>query len=128
MSPRVMIIDDDPDICESLKDRLEAMGYEVITAQDGRTGLALMALESKGSAVAGVFLDVQMAVMDGMEVLRILRRRHPEIPVLMMSAGSDPRLLDEALRMGAKEYLVKPLDPAHIDRICAQLFPLSRGA
>jgi CheY-like chemotaxis protein len=46
MGNRLLIIDDAPHICEGLKDRLETMGYEVITVQDGRSGLALMVLEA----------------------------------------------------------------------------------
>ena len=124
MKSRLLIIDDEPHICEGLKDRLEAMGHEVIVAHDGRTGLALMALEARGMPLNGVLLDVHMPVMDGIEVLRELRVRHPGVPVLMMSAGPDQRVLQEAVRMGARNYLLKPFDATSLKKICTQVFPL----
>lgn len=124
MKSRLLIIDDEPHICEGLKDRLEAMGHEVIVAHDGRTGLALMALEARSMPLNGVILDVHMPVMDGIEVLRELHARHPGVPVLMMSAGPDHRVLQEAVRMGARDYLLKPFDAAALKKICAKVFPL----
>jgi DNA-binding response OmpR family regulator len=124
MKNRLLIIDDEPHICEGLKDRLEAMGHEVIVAHDGRTGLALMALEARGMPLNGVLLDVHMPVMDGLEVLRELRVRHPGVPVLMMSADPDHSVLQKAVRMGARDYVLKPFDVIIFKEICAQLFPL----
>jgi DNA-binding NtrC family response regulator len=124
MKRRLLIIDDEPHICEGLKDRLEAMGHEVIVAHDGRTGLALMTLEARSMPLNGVILDVHMPVMDGIEVLRELHARHPGVPVLMMSAGPDHRVLQEAVRMGARDYLLKPFDAASLKKICAKVFPL----
>jgi DNA-binding response OmpR family regulator len=127
MKNRLLIIDDEPHICEALKDRLEAMGYEVIVAHDGRSGLSLMALEARGLPLNGVLLDVDMPVMDGIEVLRELCARHPGVPVLMMSAGSDHGVLQEALRMGARDYVLKPFEANVLKETCEQVFPL-RGA
>src|SRR5215510_14867403 len=70
---RLLIIDNEPHICESLRDRLEAMGYTVIVAHDGRTRLTLMALEAKQTPIRSVLLDLQMPVMDGIQVLRKLK-------------------------------------------------------
>ena len=127
MKNRLLIIDDEPHICEALKDRLEAMGYEVIVAHDGRSGLSLMALEARCVPLNGVLLDVHMPVMDGIEVLRELRARHPGVPVLMMSAGSDDRVLHEAVRMGARDYVLKPFEVTVLKEICEQVFPQGRA-
>jgi DNA-binding response OmpR family regulator len=124
MVRRILIIDDEPHICEALKDRLESMGYDVLIAHDGRTGLALIALEGKQVPIEGVLLDVHMPVMDGMEVLREVQSRHPGLPVLMMSAGPDRRVLDEAIRLGAKNYLMKPFDASSLKRLFEEVFPL----
>ena len=70
MGRRILIIDDNPSICDALKDRLEAMGYSVFVAHDGRTGLALMALEAKQAPIGGVVVDMHMPIMDGIQVLR----------------------------------------------------------
>jgi two-component system alkaline phosphatase synthesis response regulator PhoP len=124
MGRRLLIIDNEPHICESLKDRLEAMGYTVLVAHDGRTGLALMALEAKHAPIRGVLLDVEMPIMDGMEVLRELRSQHETVPVIMMSASADHAVLRQAVRMGAMNYFLKPFDGNHFRRLCEQIFPL----
>jgi len=125
MGPRLLIIDNEPHLCESLRDRLEAMGYTVIVAHDGRTGLALMALEAKQTPIQGVLLDLQMPVMDGIEVLRELRVQHEQVPVVMMTAEPDRRIREEALSLGAKHYILKPVDATLLTHICEQTFPLT---
>ena len=124
MGRRLLIIDNDPHICEGLKDRLEAMGYSVIVAHDGRTGLAMMALEGKDAPIGGVLLDVQMPVMDGIEVLQELQIHHKDVPVLMMSAGGDRGILEQALAMGANDYIMKPFEARSLARRCEDIFPL----
>ena len=128
MGRRLLIIDDDPHICESLRDRLEAMGYTVIVVHDGRTGLAVMAMEAKHDPIRGVLLDVQMPAMSGLDVLRELRVDFKDVPVMMMSAGGDRRILHDALLMGASHYLVKPFDATSLTSICNAIFPLNDHA
>ena len=125
MGRRLLIIDNEPHICESLRDRLEAMGYTVVVAHDGRTGLALMALEAKQTPIRGVLLDLQMPIMDGIQVLRELRVQHARVPVVMMTAEQDRRVRDEALSLGARHYIVKPVDATLFTQICQQTFPLN---
>jgi DNA-binding response OmpR family regulator len=125
MGRRLLIIDNEPHICESLRDRLEAMGYTVIVAHDGRTGLALMALEAKQTPIRGVLLDLQMPIMDGIQVLRELRVQHAQVPVVMMTAEQDRRVREEALSLGARHYIVKPVDASLFAQICEQTFPLT---
>ncbi|MGA6826956.1 response regulator [Nitrospira sp. NS4] len=125
MGRRLLIIDDDPMVCEVLKDRLEAMGYAVLVANDGRTGLALMALESKQAPIGGVLLDMHMPVMDGLQVLRELRARHGPVQVVMMTADPDHRIREEAFRLGASHYVEKPFDTTWFAQLCEQTFPLT---
>ena len=125
MGRRLLIIDDNPMICEALKDRLEAMGYTVIVAHDGRTGLALMALEAKQAPIRGVLLDLQMPIMDGIQVLRELRVLYAHVPVVMMTAEQDRSFREEALSLGARQYILKPVDASLLRQICEQNFPLT---
>lgn len=127
MPRRILIIDNEPHICESLKDRLESRGHEVIVAHDGQTALALVALETQRSPIGGVLLDVQMPVMNGMEVLRTLRARYPHLPILMMSAGGDRKILEEAVRIGASAYVLKPFDTSLLMQMCEKLFALGNN-
>ena len=125
MGRRLLIIDDNPFVCAYLKDRLEAMGYTVIVAHDGRTGLALMALEAKQAPIEGVLLDLHMPIMDGIQVLRELRIQQETVPVIMMTADPDDRRREEALSLGANHYVMKPIDPSLFAQVCQQTFPLT---
>lgn len=123
MGQRLLIIDDDLMVCEVVKDRLEAMGYAVLVANDGRTGLALMALDSKHAPIGGVLLDMHMPVMDGLHVLRELRAYHGHVPVVMMTGDPDRKTREEALRLGASHYVEKPIDMRRFAQLCEQTFP-----
>jgi two-component system alkaline phosphatase synthesis response regulator PhoP len=125
MGRRLLIIDDNPMICEALKDRLEAMGYTVIVAHDGRTGLALMALEAKQAPIMGVLLDLQMPIMNGIQVLSELQVEHQHVPVVMMTAEQDRSFREKALSLGARQYILKPVDARLLRQICEQNFPLT---
>lgn len=118
MARRIMIIDDDRLIGEAVKDRLDALGYEAIAFTDGCSALATIALESKRSPLDLVLLDLVMPGMDGMAVLRELRHRHREIPVIMMSATQERETFMEALRVGARDYVRKPLDFNALEQKC----------
>ena len=78
---RLLVVDDDPDIVMSLCDRLIEMRHTVSSASDGQA--ALMALES--DPVDLVLLDVDMPRLNGVETLRLIQKRWPELPVIMMT-------------------------------------------
>lgn len=118
----IVIIDDEPHICEALQDSLQADGYDVIVAHDGRTALALIALEAQRGPITGVILDMEMPVIDGIEVLRRLRRQYPDLPILMISAHHDRKMSDEVMRSGANAYLAKPFDRKQLVQLCGRLF------
>lgn len=125
MGRRILIIDDDPSLCDALKDRLEAMGYSVLVAHDGRTGLALMALEAKQAPIGGVVVDMHMPILDGIQVLRELRTEHEHVPVVMMTSDPNHRVREQAFTLGVRHYLVKPIDATQFVQICEQTFPLA---
>jgi DNA-binding response OmpR family regulator len=122
MARRIMIIDDDRYIGEAVKDRLDALGYDAIAFTDGCSALATIALESTRSPLDLVLLDLMMPGMNGMEVLRELRHRHREIPVIMMSATEEREEFMEALRVGARDYVNKPLDFNILAHKCRLIF------
>jgi DNA-binding response OmpR family regulator len=115
---RIMIVDDDRDICEALRDRLHASGYDVITCHDGPCALAVMTLESIRSPVHLVLLDLHLPGMDGMTVLRRLSGPDNAIPVIMMSATARPEAFWDAIGAGAVDYLQKPIDHEELCRKC----------
>jgi DNA-binding response OmpR family regulator len=103
MTKRVLIVDDDPDILDCLKDLLEPK-YEVVVAANGQE--ALDAVESTRFDL--VILDLMMPVVDGEEFAREVRARGIRVPVLVASAGQD--VARRAQRLGAVDYLTKPFD------------------
>ncbi len=92
---RILIVDDDPDIGESLPGGLSATGAEIATAKDGEEALARVALEPPDI----VLTDVRMPGLDGVELLRLLRERAPTVDVILMTAYDDmPRWWPECGR------------------------------
>lgn len=118
MRKQILVVDDDPDIRQVLQDRLESYGYLVETAADGRA--ALKKLERL--APSGVFLDIRMPGMDGLEVLGQIRDRHPSIPVVIVTAASARENVTSAIRAGAQAYLLKPFDTSQIKHVAERWF------
>ncbi|WP_404361411.1 sigma-54-dependent transcriptional regulator [Methylotuvimicrobium sp. KM1] len=112
----VLIVEDDPDLCEALSDTLELEGYRVLAAHNGTEALAKLGR----NRVKLVVSDVQMPVMDGFELLRNIHALHPGLPVLLMTAyGTVPKAV-RAMQEGAVDYLVKPFEAsALIDKVAA---------
>ena len=92
-----------------------------IAFTDGCSALATIALESDRSPLDLILLDLIMPGMDGMTVLRELRRRYKEIPVIMMSALQEREVFKEALRIGASDYVHKPLDFNILEEKCHKI-------
>lgn len=106
----ILVVDDDPDIRQVLQDRLESYGYVVETAADGRAALEKL----ERLTPRGVFLDIRMSGMDGLEVLARIRDRYPEVPVVIITAASAGEKVTSAIRAGARAYLLKPFDTAQL--------------
>lgn len=122
MRKRILVIDDDVDIRVLLWDRLEAMGFEVVTESNGPAGLSRIEREVQGLSIDGVVLDSCLPVSDGRVVFEELRARHPEIPVIVMSVAIHSSQLQKALRGGASDYLVKPFDGAMLTEKSERVF------
>lgn len=107
---RVLLIDDDTELCELLNDYLGADGFEVHAVHDGAVGLT-RALEAEHDLV---ILDVMLPGMSGFDVLRELRHRGARVPVLMLTARGDDLDRIVGLEMGADDYLAKPFNPREL--------------
>lgn len=105
----VLVVDDDDDIAQLMRDYLEADGHVVRTAHDGPTALELIARDP----VDCVLLDINMPGMSGFDVLRELRRTD-EVPVLFLSALGDDGDKLRGLGLGADDYIVKSASPSEV--------------
>jgi DNA-binding NtrC family response regulator len=102
----ILIVDDDASVRESLKMILEYDHYEVESAENGELGLQKI----DGLPVDIVLLDVKMSGMDGIEVLTKLKQKNEKLPVIMISGHGTIETAVEATKLGAFDFLSKPLD------------------
>jgi two-component system response regulator MprA len=116
---RVLVVDDDPDVRDSLRRSLRFEGYGVTTAVDGEQALISIATERPDVVV----LDLQMPVLGGLETCRRLRTQGDEIPVLMLTARDGTRDRVTGLDAGADDYLPKPFA---LEELLARLRALLR--
>ncbi|MCI0499403.1 MAG: response regulator [Planctomycetales bacterium] len=105
---KILVIDDEPNIVQTLKDRLEMNEYMVFTADNGQEGLKVARQESPDL----VLLDVIMPIMDGHEMLEQLRRQEwgRQISVIMLTARSQAQDIARARACDIEDYIIKPFD------------------
>jgi two-component system response regulator PrrA len=108
--PRVLIVEDDPDLLVVLRVNLVSAGLEPILAGDGSTAISRIEVERPDA----VLLDVMLPGMDGWQVLEQLHARGNRVPVVVCSAKKNVEDMERAEELGATAYLVKPFD---IDRL-----------
>ncbi|HVI86401.1 MAG TPA: response regulator, partial [bacterium] len=108
--PRILIADDNASNRDILQTRLAALGYEILTANDGEEALG-MAREAQPDLI---LLDVMMPKLDGFEVCRRLKADAslPLIPVILVTGKTDSKDIIAGLEAGGDEYLTKPVDHA----------------
>jgi DNA-binding response OmpR family regulator len=120
-APRVLIIDDDPDLLRIVTLLLQRINAESIPAKDGYAGLAAFEADPKPNLV---ILDLMLPDLDGLEVLQRIRAQPAlnQIPVLILSAKADPTTIRQGLDRGADGYVTKPyIANSLLDRVRALL-------
>lgn len=112
----ILIVEDDAALREAVRDTLELSGQSVLAVGSGPEALSILAAH----AVSLVVSDVRMDPMDGIALLKEVRREHPHLPVVLMTAYAEVDRAVEAMRSGACDFLLKPFDPdallAHVAR------------
>jgi DNA-binding NtrC family response regulator len=104
--PRVLIVDDDPGQRSLLNSFLHSQGFETVTADSGERALELLRTGKFNLMIS----DVRMPGLSGLETLRLARKEHATLPVLLVTAYTDVRDAVAAMRDGAVNYLAKPID------------------
>lgn len=103
---RVLVADDEEDILEIIQDRLEACGFKVTTATNGVEALRKITTEK----FDGVFLDVKMPEMTGIEVLEEVRKKDRKLPIIIITSSTSREAAISSLAKGANEFILKPFD------------------
>ncbi|KPJ69921.1 hypothetical protein AMJ44_01845 [candidate division WOR-1 bacterium DG_54_3] len=102
---RILVVDDEQDVCDMLEKFLKIKGYEVSTALSGEDALALVKKEKPHI----VLLDIRMPEMDGLECLERIKEIDKEIGVIMITALKQEEVGKKAMELGAYDYITKPL-------------------
>jgi two-component system, NtrC family, response regulator HydG len=110
MSKKILIIDDDMDLCTLLSRYLTKNGFETAASHSGNKGIAKFN-EAKYDMV---ICDYRLGDMEGIDVLKALRKENPSVKVLMITGYSDIKTAVEVIKMGAFDYIVKPLIPDEV--------------
>jgi two-component system response regulator AtoC len=116
----VLVIDDDPLIRKTLRTYLSKKGLEAVVAEDGEGGL--QKYEEHNPDL--VILDIRLPDVDGLEVLGRIREKNPNATIIIMTAYDDMKTTIEAIKSGAFEYLVKPLDYVELDLTIDKAFQI----
>ena len=117
---RILVADDNAVLRRLLATILKLRGYEVISVADGDEALAV--LRDPSIEVALVLADYYMPRMDGIALLRHVKREAPDVPVVVLTISEDAFKMDEAQALGAVSYLVKPVDPSALMRVIDEIF------
>lgn len=125
MSRRILIIDDEDHIRRMIRLTLETADYEVDEAADGVRGLETF---GDGSAWDAVLLDQKMPGMDGLETLRRIKERAPDASVIMVTAFASIELAVDAMKLGANDFVRKPMTPETVRNAVAAALTKPSGS
>ena len=113
---RIVVIDDTPLVASVVAEALQSEGHYVVVAGSGEEGVRAIE-ENRPDAV---FLDVVMPGMDGIEVLRRIRARVPDLQVIILTGWASDRQIDEARRLGVTDVISKPATLQNLTRALAR--------
>ena len=109
----VLIVDDEPIVRESIRDWLDDAGYEVYTAESGEEALELV--EKQDFSI--IVIDVRLPGKTGIKVLSEIKQQKPHIQSIVITAYPSTELATEAMKLGAVDYLIKPVNPDDLESL-----------
>jgi two-component system chemotaxis response regulator CheY len=109
MKHKIMIVDDEEQVRRTIRLQLKDTGLEIIEAEDGEKGIAMLDNEN-ALIVDAIICDVRMPKINGVEAVQYFRKEYPAIPVIVLTGFPDVKLATEFLKEGVDDYLVKPVE------------------
>ena len=109
----MLIVEDEPGVCEILRETFKPIGFTVLTANNGQDALTIVKEDSPGL----VFLDIRMLGMSGLEVLKEIKKIDPKTKVVMLTVLDDEKTKREAKRLGADDFVTKPFLSDHLEEV-----------
>jgi DNA-binding response OmpR family regulator len=111
---KILVVDDNPSILQLVADYFGGLkGHTVYTAEDAAAAMALVREHQPELAL----LDIMMPGVHGIDLLREIKREHPDIKAVMITAVDDEEVASEAMKEGAADYVTKPLDLNYLDAV-----------
>lgn len=112
MENRVLVVDDEPEICNLLENFLEKEGFKVTTAASAEEALEKIKKEKPKV----LLLDIRMPGMGGIAMMKKVREANPEIAIIIITAVVDQKTAQEVIKLGASDYIIKPFDLNYLKR------------
>lgn len=109
MQHKILVVDDEEEVRNTIKLQLKGTGLEVVEAEDGKKGIETLDAEN-ALTVDAILCDVRMPTINGVEAIAYFRREYPSIPVIVLTGYPDVKLAVEFMKEGVVEYLVKPVE------------------
>lgn len=106
MAEKVLLVDDEKEFLEIMSERMTARGMEVTTAESAEDALTLLEKE----AFDAIVMDFQMPEMDGIEALKAIKKKNPELQTILLTGYATVEKTVEAMKIGAADFLEKPAD------------------
>ena len=116
---KILVVDDEPAVCDMLKKFLALKGYEAIIALSGKEAIEKLEREKPDA----VFLDIIMPGMDGEEVLKKIRESDKNIGIVMITALRDMPSAERCLELGANDYITKPFSLSYLEKVLTTKLP-----
>ncbi len=107
---KILVIDDESDVRETIRMQLETANYNVLEAEDGEDAINILRSENNMVNVGVILCDIRMPKVNGLECIQFLRQEAPGIPTVVVTAYPDPELAVDLMAKGVKDYLVKPVE------------------
>jgi len=113
---RILIVDDNENMCITLQDILLDEGYDVLVANSGQEALSVINEQSPHLVIT----DIRMPNIDGLELLQLVKSNHPRIEIIIMTAVGEVNSYLSAMKNGALEYITKPINPKILKTMIAK--------
>ncbi len=121
---KILITDDDNSTLEFMSLYFEEEGYEVIAANSGRQAVT----EAEKNKPDIILLDLQMPDMNGLEALEEIKKRLPSVKIIMLTGVADGKTIEKVLRLGASNYVLKPVNLDHLKKQVRELITHSANS
>ncbi len=110
MLRKVLVIDDEEVIRQTIRKQLDGSGFDIIEAEDGQEGIDLLNTLDNPLTVDVIICDIRMPKINGIEAIAYFRKEYPSTPIIVLTGYPDVTLATDLLKQGVTDYLTKPVD------------------